>query len=49
MKLTSRTPVIWQPDEMTCYGVQPKNVNAVRARDDFFSRTVLIADRMRKL
>ncbi|EAW2931498.1 hypothetical protein FEF67_02990 [Salmonella enterica] len=24
MKLTSRTPVIWQPDEMTCYGVQPK-------------------------
>lgn len=37
MKLTSRTPVIWQPDEMTCYGVQPKNVNAARARDDFLA------------
>lgn len=37
MKLTGRTPVIWQPDEITCYGVQSKNVNTARARDDFLA------------
>lgn len=37
MKLTRRTPVIWQLDEMTCYGVQPKNVNAARTHKDFLA------------
>ncbi len=39
-----RTPVIWQPDEMTCYE-STENVNAA-GLVMIFSRTVLIADRM---
>ncbi|EAA2981401.1 hypothetical protein DNY73_07275 [Salmonella enterica subsp. diarizonae] len=30
MKLTIRMPVIWQLNEMTCYGVQPKMLMPTR-------------------
>lgn len=49
MKLTSRTLVIWQLNEMTCYGVQPKMLMPTRRIMIFFNRTILIVNRMRKL